>query len=350
MFKNYKVIVNTAAGRRRYLKLLIPQVLQSDIVDQYDLWVNTTDKLDIAFLEQVAKKYPKVNLIWQPDNVINGVASIDAFYKYCQDDNTIYIKLDDDVVWIAPNFFEEIVSFRIANPQYFLVSPLVINNDISTYILQNEGLLKLTEYYPCMCYNIRNYNGYFALQLHDWFLNNYLKTNNYSELYCGKFEIGLNRFAINAVAWFGEDFKKFNAVVPGDDEEFLTVKYPAHIHKLNCFDCATVISHFSFSQQRMILDKSYVLDQYEDIIKHENSGKLRDLMHGVYEILDYIEKEKKLILSRPLPRPYVQVKVNQNKKYNMLLGLFGIHPSLRNSLMSIVSKVKHANRLYIAKL
>ena len=72
MFKNYKVIVNTAAGRRRYLKLLIPQVLQSDIVDQYDLWVNTTDKLDIAFLEQVAKKYPKVNLIWQPDNVIKG--------------------------------------------------------------------------------------------------------------------------------------------------------------------------------------------------------------------------------------------------------------------------------------
>ena len=118
---NYKIVVNTAAGRRRYLQYLIPFVVSNELVDRYDLW--------------------------QPDGVINGVLSIDAFYRYCCDDDTIYIKLDDDIIWLEPNFFEELVSFRIANPSYFMVSPLVINNDISTYILQSKGLIQFKEYF-----------------------------------------------------------------------------------------------------------------------------------------------------------------------------------------------------------
>lgn len=51
MYNNYKIVCNTAAGRRRYMQYLIPQVICSDIVDRYDIWVNTTDKKDIAFLK-----------------------------------------------------------------------------------------------------------------------------------------------------------------------------------------------------------------------------------------------------------------------------------------------------------
>ena len=49
MYQNYKVVVNTAAGRRRYMQYLIPYVLASDIVDRYDLWINTMNCQDIAF-------------------------------------------------------------------------------------------------------------------------------------------------------------------------------------------------------------------------------------------------------------------------------------------------------------
>ena len=58
---NYKIVVNTAAGRRRYLQYLIPFVVSNELVDRYDLWVNTTDKLDICFLEEMSKKYPKTS-------------------------------------------------------------------------------------------------------------------------------------------------------------------------------------------------------------------------------------------------------------------------------------------------
>ena len=49
MYSGYKVVVNTAAGRRRYMRCLLPFVLSSPIVDRYDIWVNTLDKLDTAF-------------------------------------------------------------------------------------------------------------------------------------------------------------------------------------------------------------------------------------------------------------------------------------------------------------
>ena len=76
MYQNYKVVVNTAAGRRRYMQYLVPPILNADIVDRYDIWVNTRNMVDIEFFKKLAQKYPKVNLVWQPDGVVNGIASI----------------------------------------------------------------------------------------------------------------------------------------------------------------------------------------------------------------------------------------------------------------------------------
>ena len=67
MYRNYRVIVNTAAGRRRYMQYLIPYIVASDIVDRYDIWINTHNGADIEFFRRVADRFPKINLVWQPD-------------------------------------------------------------------------------------------------------------------------------------------------------------------------------------------------------------------------------------------------------------------------------------------
>ena len=117
MYKNYKIVVNTAAGRRRYMQYLIPYIVSCGIVDRYDIWVNTHNGADIEFFKRVAEKYPVVNLVWQPDGVVNGNKSINAFYKACVELDTIYFKLDDDVVWMEPGLIEKMVRFRVDNPQ-----------------------------------------------------------------------------------------------------------------------------------------------------------------------------------------------------------------------------------------
>ena len=183
MYQNYKVVVNTAAGRRRYMQYLVPPILNADIVDRYDIWVNTRNMVDIEFFKKLAQKYPKVNLVWQPDGVVNGIASINAFYRDCCDKDTIYMKLDDDVVWFEPELFEKMVKFRVDNPEYFLVSPLVINNALSTYLLQVHNKIKLDKYYMSICgERTICFDGWFAADLHDWFMEKYLIAGKYQEL------------------------------------------------------------------------------------------------------------------------------------------------------------------------
>ena len=222
MYSNYHVVVNTAAGRRRYMQYLIPFIVSSEIVDRYDIWVNTHNSVDIEFFRKCAEIYPKINLVWQPDGIVNGISSINAFYRQCIEDNTIYFKLDDDIIWMEPNLIEKMVRFRIDNPNYFLVSPIVINNALSTYLLQERGKIKLDKYYNSLAtHEVLWKSGEFATQLHQWFLNTKLKTQNYTDLYCGKQPMAMTRFSINSILWFGDEMKKFDGIVPGDDEEFI---------------------------------------------------------------------------------------------------------------------------------
>ena len=303
MYNNYKIVCNTAAGRRRYMQYLIPLVISSDLVDRYDIWVNTNDNVDIEFFTLLAKKYPKINLVWQPEGIVDGINSINSFYRYCTEEDTIYIKLDDDIVWMEDGFFKKIIDFRINNPQYFVVSPLVINNAICTYILQLANKIKLSTYMNAASnHRIMWKKGTFAVQLHNWFINKYLKTERVNELYCGEYIIGMNRFSINCILWFGSEMKKFDGVVPGDDEEFLSCIKSTQLKMSNAIDGNTVISHFAFFTQRNILDKCKILEQYGEYLheKWSKDEKMKMIDHEVQNIMTIVNENAKELYSKEL--------------------------------------------------
>lgn len=357
MFEGYKVVANTAVGRRRYLKYLLPQVLVSDVVDRYDLWVNTLDKTDIAFFEAMAREFPKLNLIWQPKGEIDGIYSMADFYPMCQDEDTIYIKLDDDVVWFDPDFFTEICRYRIEHPEYFLVSPLVINNGICNYILQNRGIVEFNQYLSCQGYDPAFYNGYLAEQLHNWFIDTQLNNGDFHRILSDQpQEIAMQRFAINAVAWFGSEFKKFGGVLSGDDEEFLTVIYPVRNNLTNSFDCKTVVSHFSFSAQRAYLDQTDILSKYEAVLHQQSSAALKEILETTDRILKEVEQNKESILAEPLPRNYHKAVLHpvspHEKIYRIadrLLGMIRVPKAHQRLIGHTIINVIRGNRDYIKK-
>lgn len=300
MVDGYKVVVNTAAGRRRYMQYLIPQVVTCEIIDRYDIWINTNDKIDIAFFLRCAEHFPKINLVYQPDGIVTGIRSINAFYKACQEENTIYLKLDDDIVWLEPDFFEKMIRFRINNPEYFVISPLVINNAICTYILQVEGKIKLKKYVKSLAsHKILWRSGKFASELHEWFMP-MLQDGNYTKLYCGAKPIALTRFSINSICWFGRDFTKWEGVVQGDDEEFLSNIYPTMNGRSNCFNTNCIIVHFAFYTQRKLLDKKNILGRYGIILTKfwSEDEKMRKINDCTQEAMNYVEVNKEEILKR----------------------------------------------------
>lgn len=306
MYNNYQIVVNTAAGRRRYMQYLIPFIVSSDIVDRYDIWVNTHNGADIEFFKQCAKVFPKINLVWQPDGIVGGISSINAFYRQCIEDNTIYFKLDDDIVWMEPNCIEKMVKFRVDNPDYFLVTPLVINNALSTYLLQVRGKLNLQNYQRSDTLSpVLWRSGDFAAELHTWFLTKFLKNDKYQELHVGKQPMGMCRFSINSILWFGSDMKKMNGVVPGDDEEYLSSIYPTQHGLANCWNGDAIMAHFAFFTQREQLDKAHILEQYGESLMEKWCGRVKECGLIVQEIMKFCNEhlEELMAVHSPYKMP-----------------------------------------------
>lgn len=304
MYKNYRIVVNTAAGRRRYMQYLIPYIVSSDIVDRYDIWVNTHNGADIEFFKRVAARFPVINLVWQPDGVVNGNASINAFYKGCMETGTIYFKLDDDIIWMEPGLIEKMVAFRIDNPHFFLVTPLVINNSLSTYLLETDKKIRLDGYYNASAgHPVLWRSGIFAQELHEWFLNKYLKTGKWRELHLGRKEMGMTRFSINAVLWFGDEMRRFGGIVPGDDEEFLSCIYPTCQGLSNAWNGDAIVAHFAFFTQREQLDKTNVLEEYGRVCREQAAAdkRLDESFREVKRILDEVNADEQELMSRESP-------------------------------------------------
>lgn len=336
MYKNYRIVVNTAAGRRRYMQYLIPYIVSSDIVDRYDIWVNTHNGADIEFFKRIATWFPVVNLVWQPDGVVNGNASINAFYKDCIETDTIYFKLDDDIIWMEPGLIEKMVDFRISNPHFFLVTPLVINNSLSTYLLEINEKIKLDDYYNASAgHPVLWRSGIFAQELHEWFLNRYLKTEKWEELHIGKKEMGMTRFSINAVLWFGEEMRKFGGIVPGDDEEFLSCIYPTRQGMSNAWNGDAIVAHFAFFTQREQLDKVNILEKYGKICYEQATAnnRLNESFRDVKHILDEVNANEYKLIQRESPYRRVDVPVTRRSRMKKLLPSWVLEiKSLRDNM------------------
>jgi len=305
MYNEYKVIAHSAAGRRRYMQWLVPFVLAEPMVDRYDIWVNTTNMADIEFFKGLAEKFPKVNLVWQPEGKIRGNWSINAFYKTCQDEDAIYVRLDDDVVWMERDTIAKMVKFRVEHPDYFLVMPLVINNSLCTYLLQQTGKIHLNKYRPAACMDpVLWRSGKFAASLHQWFIDNYLRKDKVQDLHIGgPYPVAMARFSINCIVFWGKDMKAINGIVLDEEEEYVSCCYPASVGKACAWNGDTIMAHFAFFTQREQLDNQGILQQYGDILSREwnNDETMKPIHQCIRNLLRDIDANEETIMLKECP-------------------------------------------------
>jgi hypothetical protein len=267
MFGEHRIVCVTPAGRRRYLRLLVPQVLASPLVDRYDLWVNTAVPSDLAFLRGLERVDPRVRLVAHPEGAPPSVEAIGAFSHLAMEPGTIYVRLDDDVVWLEPGFFERLLAFRVDHPEYWTVMPLIVNNAICSNILQTFGKIVSSRPIATTCLDkVAWRDPGFALDLHRLAID-LIRRGEVHRLHCGPVEIALNRFSINCIVWFGHDMAATGGVVGTDEEEELSAVMPARLRRRSCFFTDVVAAHFAFYSQRERLDPSNVLASYESLLR-----------------------------------------------------------------------------------
>ena len=223
------------------------------------------------------------------------------------------------------NLIEKMVEFRISNPGYFVVSPLVINNSLSTYLLQIEGELKLKEYCNAdSSHSILWRSGRFAADLHNWFLNNYLIPNKWALLHMGTKPMGMTRFSINSILWFGDEMRKFKGEVPGDDEEFLSCIYPTTQGLANAWNGDAIVAHFAFFTQREELDKMGILERYGEYCLNEwaKEPTMKRISDSIQKVMIEVAQKANELETRPSPYQKVVVKQTIRSKVKKIIPKF----------------------------
>lgn len=268
----FKKTICIPCGRSCFLELLAPHILESKLADEIQIWFNPRNAEDAAYIENVFSKLdPRMRVIKLEGRPYN-TWSIDEFYSSAAEEDRVYLKLDDDVIWLENGGIDRVFEFREAHPEYFLVSPLVINNGVGGYLLLDKlglspedaaavreeiehqlGWSQITWYKNC----------HFAVKSHRLLLDA-ARTGQVEELHSKNFVFGEpTRFSINAISWFGSAMKR---VLPfDDDEQFLTKECPAHLNQPNCIIGDVIFSHFAFGPQFHGVMSSGILDEYRKL-------------------------------------------------------------------------------------
>ncbi len=275
MFNNYKIIVIVPAGRKKYMELELIYILKNQhIIDEYRIYVNTKNSSDKEWFEALKHENSDFitlnNSLLSNSNLGNNKA-VNEIYKYCVEENTIYIKLDDDIVWIENDFFEELINFRIENPDPLIVFPNIINNSIIDYIHQSQGCLDNMEIvsYNCLCPEGWA-NPKVAEKKHRKFIES-VKNNDIQKY---KFETHIppsyERVSINCICWFGKEFKKFSGRIDnGNDEQWLSSDKPKTLGVPIYISGKKICVHYSFHPQREYLDKTNILEEYFSLVREQ---------------------------------------------------------------------------------
>jgi hypothetical protein len=225
-------------------------------VDEYRLWANTTDVEDLKYLDDVATNQ-------YPGFVVVETQSNSSIYPSCVEKDTVYVRFDDDVVLIdSPSAFVDLVRFRIANPQYFLVYGNIMNNAIVSHIHQSLGNLNLdagVAEYDCAD-EMGWKNPRFAANVHLQVLDGPLSRFHIDTWNLPDHE----RVSINCISWLGSDFAEFGGVVGSDEEQWLSVDRPKESQTTNCIFGGFVCVHYASDTQRDYLDKTDILKLYRE--------------------------------------------------------------------------------------
>jgi hypothetical protein len=180
--------------------------------------------------------------------------------------DTLFLKCDDDIVYMDIEKLSSFIEFRRENPKYFIVSANVVNNGVCAYWQQVAGLL------PASLGDFERPLGGFggtlwqspqrAAQLHDFFL---AKEDKYMPLTHPVID-WTERQSINFIAWLGRDLVHMSGLTR-DDEHALSVEIPTYLNRPTAIYSDFVVSHLSFGPQERGLDVAPLIAGYEALMR-----------------------------------------------------------------------------------
>jgi len=264
--QEYKIVVCIPAGRKKYLEVFkktLYRHLESGLLDGIQLWYNTIDAGDTAYLLSMEAENPKVKIYRigdAIDSTEDGVSGLyetfnplktHKFFANAQDDDTIYIRFDDDIIWMADDAIEKICQARIDNPDAFIIYPNIINSTTCTAWHQEKGVLseeagvvrKYDKTDPNYSYlHEFNYTDNRLINhIHNTFRKNY-EAGTLSDYHLSSRSLtNYERFSICSVCWWGKQKIRLGYI----EETQISWEIPEALEKPNFFVGDALMVHIT---------------------------------------------------------------------------------------------------------
>lgn len=283
--QEYKVVIVTPAGREEYLsffKKFIYRKMDEGLIDGWQLWVNTVKESDIACIDAIGAENPKVKVHRLSTGIVPTYNNCDPFqtyrfFEFTQDDDTIYIRFDDDIVWVEEGAIEKICIARIEHSDAYLIYPNIINSTVCSQWHQDIGAIGFE------AGNLLNNAIYPSGNPNQIYLNEFAYTNpDFIELihttFRKRYEEGslnayylpnrsldnFQRFSICSICWWGKDHLQGGTI----EESHLAWEEPERLQKPVWFCGDALMVHFSYhTQVDHLRTKPHFLEYYKSITK-----------------------------------------------------------------------------------
>jgi hypothetical protein len=260
-----RLVACIPAGRRRFLELLVPQVLADRRVDSLELWQNTADLQDLAWMADCAHREPRIKLVHasggiQPSATGQYNDTVWRFYAGTAGPNTVYCRFDDDIVWVAGDYFSQAYAALIREPRPIYVLSNVVNSPKSDQLARPLEDLRsqITNRY------LRT-EGPHAEQVHRRFLDAIDSDQLQAWLWPDRDE-GPARHRIGVMSWLGEE-GSFWRMVGSTDELTVGTEVPKRLNRSVRYAGSALVSHFAFGWQHGHLDATDLLSEYASRVK-----------------------------------------------------------------------------------
>ena len=182
-------------------------------------------------------------------------------------EDTIFLKCDDDVVYWQLERLAEFIQFRIANPQFLIVSANIINNGVCAHYQQRSGIIPPEilelELPPGGVGGTLWASPRKAEDLHQYFLAN----RDAFESMSREPIIWNERLSINFISWIGRDMSWMSTAY--DDERVMTQELPRYTGRQNCIYPGFVASHLTFGPQDAGFDHAGILSAYAGLLRDQ---------------------------------------------------------------------------------
>lgn len=282
MINGKRVVVWTPYGREVTYSILIEYLrrdVERGIVDEVWAYMNTDPKGqedDVAYAHQLDAEYEWLKLVHRPEGVARHPGpkqrNTGFAYRYMTDPDTVYIRMDDDLVFVSHSAITNLVTKRLEMPHPTAVFGTCWNNAIVSYFAQSQGIIP-REWGKCgfFCMDPVGWaNGEFAVKIHHLLLDKIASGEEDDLILYQDFPIKTGeQFSVSYFASLGSLYQSLSdgpgVLVPDEEEHWHTVHRPQVIGSPNILIGNSLVSHFTFQPQRPHVLASDVLDRYREL-------------------------------------------------------------------------------------